>query len=215
MWHSHFFSDIVQLEYSGINNVDSSDHKPVYANFELNCRRPYLAPTKFGAVPLIISKPRIVISDLKFTAATSYTVDDESASERSSKIDTSSVVESIASDDLGDDSFEEDNSSEYFSVLKSESMHGRRTQKSSSVRSTVVLKQSSALQSKNFVNTLRKRDHRDSVYHEVEHLTSKNGWLYKKRQETSLFKPSVWQKRWVELKNYYIIYRKKPDINSK
>ena len=153
---------------------------------------------------------------MKFTAATSYTLDDESASERPSKIDTSNVVESIASDDLGDDTFEEDNSSEYFSVLKSDSMHGKRTQKSSSIRSTKYLhKQSSALQSKNFVNTLRKRDHRDSVFHEVEHLTSKNGWLYKKRQGTSLFKPSVWQKRWVELKNYYIIYRKKPDVNSK
>ena len=178
----------------------------MYANFELNCRRPYLAPTKFGAVPLIISKPRIVISDLKFTAATSYTVDDESASERPSKIDTSNVMESNASDGLGDDVFEEDNSSEYFSVLKSGSMHVRSS-KSNTIRSTKILnnKRSSALQSKNFVNTLRKRDHRDSVYHEVEHLTSKNGWLYKKRQETSLFKPSVWQKRWVELKNYYII----------
>ena len=193
----------------------------MYANFELTCRRPYLAPTKFGAVPLIISKPRIVISDLKFTAATSYTLDDESASERPSKIDTSNVMESNASDDLGDDIFEEDNSSEYFSVLKSGSMKSGsmrvRSSKSNTIRSTKILnnKRSSALQSKSFVNTLRKRDHRASVFNEVEHLTSKTGWLYKKRQATSLFKPAVWQKRWVELKNYYIIYRKKPDINSK
>ena len=204
----------MQLEYSGINNVDSSDHKPVYADFELTCRRPYLAPTKFGAVPLIVSKPRIVICDLKFTAATSYFVDDESASERPSNMD--SIGDSDAVDDIGDDIIEEDNGSEYFSVLKSGSVQGK-TQKSSTIRGNASFhhKQSTALQSINFVHTLRKRDHRDSVFNEVEHLTSKDGWLYKKRQGTSLFKPSVWQKRWVELKNYYIIYRRKPDINSK
>ena len=43
-------------------------------------------------------------------------------------------MESNASDDLGDDIFEEDNSSEYFSVLKSENHACMKKSKSNTVK---------------------------------------------------------------------------------
>ena len=112
---------------------------------------------------------------------------------------------------IGSETFEEDNSSEYFSVLRANTTTGV----SRNTRGTTGSQKGASLQSKNFVNTLRKRDHRDSVFHQVDNLTEKNGWLFKKRQGTSLFKPSVWQKRWVELKNFYLVYRRTSDLNSK
>ena len=216
LWHSHYFNDIVQEEYNSINTVDSSDHKPVYANFKLTCRRPYLAPTKFGNIETLVSKPRIMIYDLSFKSTASFIVaDDDDAMSSDRPVGGGSNVSALGNGNLDEDVIEEDNSREYFSVL-------RTTSTTSSSRSVRLASHdfheknglTHVLKSKNFVNTLRKRDHRDSVYKQIDHFTEKTGWLYKKRQGTSLFKPSVWQKRWVQLKNYYIVYRRTSDPNS-
>ena len=213
-WHSSFEKDIELLEYNSVPGLWQSDHKPVYAVFVVACRLPYLSASRHGHIGGSIgSVASLMISDISFVSSLDTKDED--------------VDDSMSGGIPTDDEEEEDEDAEgsgmhqrelsYAVKLAKVSMLQNRTSRALTTDSMVsrVEKQTSGQDnSKNFVNTLRKGGHRRSVFNVDGMQTTMTGWLFKKRQTSSFFKPNAWQKRWMELTSNYLIYKKAPNPGS-
>ena len=200
LWHSAFPNDIELLDYNCCMPIKQSDHKPVYASFSVTTRLPYLTPTRFGNICASVGKQvKLVVCDLSFVSRIEEFDAEDGAAE--------SVVDGHVSDGrVSDDGYSSDETDSLQSVPSGtdKPVKPRKYGKSETTNPN----------SKNFVNTLRKMNHRKSVFNVDRTKTMKVGWLSKKRQGIGFFKRGVWQKRWMELTANYLIYRKNPEPRS-